>query len=71
MYTNCICFGCFSDFDECKLDNTCSQKCHNTNGSYVCSCVDGYMLKADSRGCKALGTHASSFCHCPTSRVLC
>ncbi len=48
----------FSDFNECEVDGTCSQECHNTNGSYHCSCVEGYQLKVDGRGCKALGACA-------------
>ena len=54
VFSTMYLFG-FADFDECKLDSTCSQKCHNTEGSYKCSCVEGYMLKSDGRGCKALG----------------
>ena len=49
-----FCFN-LADFNECDVDGTCSQNCHNTNGSYHCSCVEGYELKADERGCKALG----------------
>ncbi len=44
-----------TDFDECSVDGTCSQLCQNTNGSYHCSCVEGYQLRPDGRGCKALG----------------
>jgi len=41
-----------SDIDECK-DRPCSQTCRNVLGSYVCSCVDGYVLRADKHSCKA------------------
>ncbi|ALC49629.1 CG8909 [Drosophila busckii] len=46
-----------TDIDECQyLTNpVCSQKCHNTLGSFVCSCELGYILRPDLRTCKALG----------------
>ena len=34
-----------SDIDECALGtNNCNQICHNTIGSYYCSCNPGYHL---------------------------
>ena len=39
---------CQTDFDECanRSLNDCARKevaiCHNTHGSYVCQCKDGY-----------------------------
>ncbi|OXB56787.1 UNVERIFIED_CONTAM: hypothetical protein H355_013349, partial [Colinus virginianus] len=44
---------CFPDFDECTVYGTCSQSCTNTEGSYTCSCVEGYLLQPDNRSCKA------------------
>lgn len=41
------------DFDECTVYGTCSQTCSNTEGSYTCSCVEGYLLQPDNRSCKA------------------
>lgn len=40
----------FSDIDECKT-NPCSQyaSCLNTNGSYVCTCINGYT--GDGNNC--------------------
>ena len=33
----------FSDIDECATnDGGCAQTCNNTDGSYTCSCLDGY-----------------------------
>lgn len=33
------------DINECNLNNGgCNQKCHNTHGSYYCSCESGYNL---------------------------
>ncbi|KAK2173065.1 hypothetical protein NP493_905g00052 [Ridgeia piscesae] len=40
------------DVDECEDDNPCAHNCHNTEGSYYCSCNDSYTLKADKSGCK-------------------
>lgn len=43
----------FPDFDECTVYGTCSQTCTNVEGSYTCSCVEGYLLQPDNRSCKA------------------
>ena len=29
----------------------CNQTCTNTNGSYTCSCYNGYVLDADGHNC--------------------
>ena len=40
------------DINECATNNGgCSQNCTNTFGSFVCSCMAGYTLGADSRSC--------------------
>lgn len=41
------------DFNECGVYGTCSQTCTNSEGSYTCSCVEGYLLQPDNRSCKA------------------
>ncbi|KAL7989903.1 hypothetical protein Chor_012569 [Crotalus horridus] len=41
------------DFDECSIYGTCSQTCTNHDGSYTCSCVEGYLLQPDHKSCKA------------------
>ncbi|XP_041428394.1 hemicentin-2 isoform X1 [Xenopus laevis] len=51
-----------TDEDECDLRNSCSHTCHNTIGSFVCSCTVGYTLAPDGRSCRDvdecfLGTH--------------
>lgn len=46
--------ACFSsDFNECAVYGTCSQTCTNNEGSYTCSCVEGYLSQPDNRSCKA------------------
>lgn len=46
----------FLDLDECELGlHHCSQDCTNINGSYVCSCRDGFVLSDLFSGvCKSL-----------------
>ena len=40
------------DVNECATNNGgCSHTCINTIGSFVCSCMAGYTLGADSRSC--------------------
>ena len=41
------------DINECtsKGSNGCSQNCHNTIGSYTCSCNKGYRLNQDQQKC--------------------
>ena len=42
-----------SDIDECGNQTTheCEHICNNINGSYVCSCEDGYDLNLDGFSC--------------------
>ena len=35
--------------------------CTNTNGSYVCSCNDGYILNDDGLTCDGIIMHISNF----------
>ena len=47
-----------ADINECSVYGTCSQLCHNTHGSYTCTCVAGYKMVEDptmGRTCKAVG----------------
>ena len=40
------------DIDECAEGlEQCAQGCHNTIGSYTCSCNASYVLNSDGRGC--------------------
>ena len=38
------------DVDECAA-NPCDQNCTNNEGSFVCSCNNGYVLDDDQRTC--------------------
>ncbi|XP_059001185.1 hemicentin-1 isoform X2 [Mustela lutreola] len=54
-----------ADEDECAAGSPCSQICHNTVGTYYCSCLKGLTIAADGRTCQdvdecALGGHT---CH--------
>ena len=40
------------DINECDEDKGgCSHRCTNTEGSFECSCNDGYILDSDRRNC--------------------
>ena len=42
-----------TDDDECRRRNGgCTQKCVNTDGSFVCKCKPGFKLAADGKTCK-------------------
>ena len=49
----------FADIDECT-ENTdgCQHTCINTDGSFQCSCRDGFRLGNDGRSC--VGKFATS-----------
>ena len=52
----------FLDIDECSINNGgCDEMCTNTNGSYVCSCNDGYILNDDGLTCDGIIMHILSF----------
>ena len=52
----------FLDMDECSINNGgCDEMCTNTNGSYVCSCNDGYILNDDGLTCDGIIMHISNF----------
>ena len=41
------------DINECLSNNGgCHQNCHDSDGSYTCSCNDGYQLNSDRHTCK-------------------
>lgn len=42
-----------TDINECLENNgLCEGECHNTEGSYECSCPDGKRLTANGRTCQ-------------------
>ena len=42
------------DINECNERSGCDQLCTNTNGSYYCSCNEGYRLMNDGKSCKGM-----------------
>ena len=43
------------DINECSISNDgCEEICTNTNGSFICSCHQGYMLRHDKRTCTGI-----------------
>ncbi|XP_063979523.1 protein tolkin [Diachasmimorpha longicaudata] len=46
----------FTDMDECAINNGgCQHECHNTIGSYECSCHNGFKLHENGHDCKEGG----------------
>lgn len=44
---------CLSDIDECSISNGgCSHSCHNSAGSFSCSCPSGLELGSGKRSCQ-------------------
>uniref|UniRef100_A0A182J038 EGF-like domain-containing protein n=1 Tax=Anopheles atroparvus TaxID=41427 RepID=A0A182J038_ANOAO len=46
--------SCELDVNECKEYKPCDQTCYNTEGSYYCTCRDGFMLQSDRQSCKKI-----------------
>lgn len=46
----------FIDIDECVRFNNggCEHDCHNSNGSFSCTCRAGYTLKKDHLSCAGM-----------------
>ena len=43
----------FVDFNECSENRTeCDQLCINVPGSFLCSCIAGYILNDDGMTCR-------------------
>ena len=63
MYISCSCIASYLhtllhiDINECNEGSRCDQLCINTNGSYYCSCNEGYSLKDDGKSCKGIQTN--------------
>lgn len=45
---------CAEDINECKQSKPCDQTCYNTDGSYYCTCREGFQLQADRQSCKRM-----------------
>ena len=39
------------DVDECTEYLPCMQRCVNTEGSFICTCFEGFQLESDGRTC--------------------
>ena len=51
------------DIDECLTSNGgCDHNCLNFEGSYECSCRDGYSLTSDNRTCEDIDECLTSPC---------
>ncbi|KFB45052.1 AGAP005682-PA-like protein [Anopheles sinensis] len=46
--------SCELDVNECKEFKPCDQTCYNTEGSYYCTCRDGFMLQSDRQSCRKI-----------------
>ena len=52
MHKDCSMKSPLSDINECDEGiSGCNQTCTNTNGSYTCSCSNGYVLDAGGHSC--------------------
>ena len=52
MFDHEFCHDKNSDIVECDENNGgCSQICTNTEGSFECSCREGYVLDNDGQNC--------------------
>ena len=40
------------DIDECDRFSPCDQNCNNTEGSFECSCNDGFQLQDSALTCE-------------------
>ena len=44
-----------ADIEECETNNgECQHNCNNTDGSYYCSCNNGYFLNDDKHTCDGI-----------------
>ena len=44
---------CILDIDECSED-PCDHECTNADGSFTCSCNNGYELDENGRSCNGM-----------------
>ena len=51
-----------TDVNECEESLAdCDHLCHNSEGSYTCSCKEGYALDANERSCTGKYQNALTF----------
>lgn len=44
---------CHADVDECLVEGTCAHgRCVNLDGSFRCSCYQGYEVATDGKSCQ-------------------
>ena len=43
-----------TDVNECMLEPPCQQLCNNTEGSFVCTCENGFRLNEDGVTCNGM-----------------
>ncbi|CAB4012430.1 nidogen-2 precursor, partial [Paramuricea clavata] len=56
--------------DECnEICKESNAKCINTDGSYECQCITGYILAADGHTC-IIGPCNSNTCKAPRTRCM-
>ena len=51
-----MCIYIYIDINECETDHNggCDHICTNTNGSYYCTCQNGYDLMKDNSSCAGM-----------------
>ena len=55
----------YTDNNECLMGtDRCEQNCHNTVGSYTCSCNAGYTLNSDGRNCNGMYAQLLLYMYC-------
>ena len=60
----------YLDINECEEDNDgCSQICNNTQGSFECSCRDGYTLDGDGKNCSGTRNQSINYTLCIVDQI--
>ena len=59
-YFTIVYFWICTDINECAVNPACDHDCHNTLGSFLCSCRFGYRLNEDGLACEGQFNSSSS-----------